>query len=239
VQNLLTLSKGAAAPMQPSHDPRMLVIALAGLPITIALLLSFEHQPVTEKHLCSMLGKTDKTIASALHKLKEFQIITRTTQGWTITENYQLPLMAIREPVDNLLIKRDNLLIKRDNLLIKSRKNSDFLSSSVVVVDSRDPQNISESTTTTTKESEKFRLLKKTCILAGIHEPKASTIARMPGMTTDMIARHVENALDEGLQIGAAIFRIENEWPVKTKPDPGEIRRRKYGRFSGDPNYDD
>ncbi|OGN72158.1 MAG: hypothetical protein A2X25_00385 [Chloroflexi bacterium GWB2_49_20] len=205
--------------MQPLSDPRLLVIALSGLPITLALLLSFEHQPVSEKHICSMLGISDKTAASALHRLKEFQIITRVTGGWTISEGYQLPVSAIREPVENLWIK--------------NRKNSDFSSSSSVVVDSREPHFKAESTTTTTiKESENFRLLKRTCEIAGIHEPKSSKIARIPGMTVDMIKQHVDNALAEGLYIGAAIFRIENEWPVKTEPEPNDRHKYSTGKYA-------
>lgn len=195
--------------MQQPNDPRMLVIALQGLPITIALLLSFEHQPVTEKHLCSMLSKTDKTVAAAIHKLKEFSMITRTTQGWMISTALQLPLILA--------------------LSDKSRNNSDFCPSSSVVVDSREHKFQAESTTTTIKESEYFRLLIQTCENAGIHKPKSIKIAHLPGMTEYIIKTHVQNVLSEGLDIGAAIFRLENEWPVKPPPlSPDEIRRRKY-----------
>ena len=200
--------------MQQS-DPRMLVIALAGLPITIAILLNLEHQPVTEKHLCSMLGKTDKTVASSLHKLQELQIITRTTQGWTIATNAQLPLMAIAEPVENLLIK--------------SRKNSDFSNSCSSSLYKNQEENPVE---LLPEESEKFRLLKRTCLKVGIREPKASIISNLPGITKEIIEDHVDQALAEGQTIGAAIYRLEHGWPSKPRPlTSAKIREQKMIAF--------
>ena len=213
--------------MQHSDDPRLLVIALAGLPLTIAILLSYEHQPVTEKHLCSMLSKTDKTIASSLHKLKEFQIITRTTQGWTITTNAQLPLMALQVPVDNLCTK--------------SRKNSDSPHSSSSSSFNKNQEEIT--LLLPEQESEKFRLLKQACISSGIREPKASVIARLDHVTPEMIIAHCKNALAEGQTIGAAIYRITTNWPVKADRnaahDSSSYFSGQYARFIvGSPEYE-
>ncbi len=49
---------------------------------------------------------------------------------------------------------------------------------------------------------------------AGIQEPTAGRLARLPHVTPDFITRHVELANAEGFGLGIAIYRIENAWPL-------------------------
>jgi len=65
-----------------------------------------------------------------------------------------------------------------------------------------------------TAESENFGFCLKTCDEVGIREPKRKRISRLDHVTPAFIRAHVEQAKAEGLGIGTAIFRIENNWPV-------------------------
>ena len=81
--------------MDPQQDPRLLIIALKGLPTSIVALLRNYPQPVSQAHLCDMLDSSDKTMSKALHRLEAFQILTHSTDGWSITANITLSLIHI------------------------------------------------------------------------------------------------------------------------------------------------
>lgn len=96
--------------MNPQEDPRLLIVALRGLPITVAGMLCNYPQPVSQAHLCSVLCTSDKTMSIALSILQEFQMVSQSPEGWSVTIyvaqlGYQLPewLQAADktgEPVD-------------------------------------------------------------------------------------------------------------------------------------------
>lgn len=53
----------------------------------------------------------------------------------------------------------------------------------------------------------------------GVREPKKSKLARLDHVTVELINGHVKECQDKGLQIGTAIYRIENNWPVRVVED--------------------
>jgi len=76
--------------MHPQEDPRLLIVALRGLPITVAAMLCKYAQPVSQAHLCDLLNYTDKTMSNALHRLEEFQMLSHSAEGWSVTANITL-----------------------------------------------------------------------------------------------------------------------------------------------------
>lgn len=60
---------------------------------------------------------------------------------------------------------------------------------------------------------------------AGVREPALSRLAALEHVTPELVAAHVEAARVEGKQLGAAIYRIEHNWPVLL--DDEENRRER------------
>jgi hypothetical protein len=50
---------------------------------------------------------------------------------------------------------------------------------------------------------------------AGVREPKASQLARLPHATPDFVRAHLEATRAQGHPLGTAIHRIQNDWPVE------------------------
>lgn len=76
--------------MDPQNDPRLPIVALRGLPITVAAMLCKYPQPVSQAHLCHLLCYSDKTMSTALHRLQEFQILSHSELGWRVTAHVTL-----------------------------------------------------------------------------------------------------------------------------------------------------
>lgn len=51
---------------------------------------------------------------------------------------------------------------------------------------------------------------------AGIREPARSRLAALTHITPELIRAHVENVREERARPGAAIYRIEHNWPTRT-----------------------
>ena len=49
---------------------------------------------------------------------------------------------------------------------------------------------------------------------AGVRDPIAMRLARLPHVSPDYVAAHVERSLAEGATLGTAIYRIQHAWPV-------------------------
>jgi len=93
--------------MNPKEDPRIPIVALKGLPITVVAMLCQYAQPVSQAHLCDVLDYSDKTMSRALHRLEFFQMLSHSAEGWSVTIHiallgFSLPewLQAEVEPVE-------------------------------------------------------------------------------------------------------------------------------------------
>ncbi len=49
---------------------------------------------------------------------------------------------------------------------------------------------------------------------AGVREPIATRLARLPHVNPEYVAAHVDHALAEGGTLGTAIYRIQHAWPL-------------------------
>ena len=80
-------------------DPLKLVRALKGCPLSIRILLSIVHQPVSVKWLVRHSGYSPNTVTQALALLEDYQIVAGDTHrsNWTLTGNsVQLSLGMIQ-----------------------------------------------------------------------------------------------------------------------------------------------
>jgi hypothetical protein len=187
------------------ENPIKLLRMLKGAPLSVLLAVTWSGQAVTNGWLASVTGYTDKTVASALILLKEYDMITNTRTGWMIAKGTQLKL---------------GFSGNSDTFVRLSRNNSDSSSSLIkesVEIYSEEQQ----------EESEKFRINPLfesnlvACLTSKIREPKASILADLPHVTPEYIYAHTQTARLEGNVIGTAIYRIENNWdqPI-APPDP-------------------
>jgi len=197
-----------------------MVRALKGCPISCLLIMIIVHQPVSAEYLAAATGYTDKPVALALRILTEYQLITRVTGGWMLSQAIQLPLpvgvqISIPNPVDSAAQPVDNSLEK-------SRNNSENPLSSCS--SSRYEETEKQSTTTTKKvrnnsENRNFSDNLAACHAGEIRPPKDEEISILSHVTPEIIKYHISHSES----VGQAIYRIINDWPV---PTPEKSRRR-------------
>lgn len=63
---------------------------------------------------------------------------------------------------------------------------------------------------------------------AGIREPAAARLARLPHVTPEYVTAHVEQANAQGFELGIAIYRIEHAWPVRRDVPTVDDRIRRF-----------
>lgn len=190
-----------------------MVRALKGCPISCLLIMIIVHQPVSAEYLVVATGYTDKPVTLALKILSEYQLITRVTGGWMLSQavQLQLPVDSTAHPVE------------------ENRNNSD---NSLSCSSSSAIEETDKSTTTTTKkdrnnsDNRKNSDILTACHASGIRPPKSKEIATLPHVTPELIKYHVNHSES----IALAIYRIINNWPIPS----GENSRQKYveGEFS-------
>jgi len=209
--------------MYYQKDPRPTIIALKGLPITIAAILHLYPQPVSSALLGSLLSCSDKTLSTALSKLQEFQMVDHSSQGWTITASvvllgFSLPvwLQPAEEtgqsgetcPVDKPVEKGRNISDSpATTSSIKIINNNNNNNKDLVV----DPKikNLAKADVKP-KSLEMIRDCHQAAHNAGIGEPKATFVANLPHTTPEMIKKYVRDALAKKQKIGLAIHWLEH-----------------------------
>ncbi len=197
--------------MNPLNDPRLLIIALKGLPISIVAMLRYYPQPTTQAHLCDVLFSSDKTMSTALHVLETFQILAHSTEGWSITANITLLGFSLPEwfqetvepdlPVEKAVEKgrkiSDSKRLTTSSTSIKYLTNLKPEKNLLLVVPEPkvkpktkpkpkpEPELRSE-------DSEEFRDCHRAALEAGIKEPRATDLAKMPHVSVALIEYHVD-----------------------------------------------
>jgi hypothetical protein len=169
---------------------------LKGVPLAVVVLLRLAQEdgsgPVNQEWLERYSGYTDKPVSQALRYLLEMGEVTRNDRGmWQLAgETRQLPLAAERldERVGNIPTH-------------PSSSSSGLIDS---ILDG----------STTSHESEIFRLNLAALDAAGIREPARSDLARLAHVTPELVQAHVR----ECGSLGLAIYRIKNDWKPKHTP---------------------
>ncbi len=68
---------------------------------------------------------------------------------------------------------------------------------------------------------------------AGIRQPTARRLARLPHVTPQYITRHVEQANAQGFELGVAIYRIQHAWALRSRREVPTVMDR-IRRFLGE-----
>ncbi len=68
---------------------------------------------------------------------------------------------------------------------------------------------------------------------AGIRQPTASRLARLPPVTPAYIPGHVEQANAPGFELGVAIYRIQHGWALRSRREVPTVDDR-IRRFLGE-----
>jgi hypothetical protein len=231
--------------MDPRKDPRVLIIALKGLPISIAALLREYPQPVTQAHLCDMWSSSDKTMSRALHLLEAFQILIHSAEGWSITANitqlgFSLPEwfqeavepdLPVEKPVEKGRKISDSSPLTTSSTSSNQLTNLKLEKNQLLELPVLEPEQEPRSKLRS-ENSQEFQKCHRAALDAGIEDPKATSLARLPHVSVELIEYHVAAALQEKQKIGLAIFRLERNWQVKKLPDPERSQdfyeRQKY-----------
>ena len=223
--------------MNPQEDPRFPIIALKGLRTSIAALLCCYQQPVTQTHLCDLLDSSDKTMSKALHCLEEFQIVSHSPEGWSVTVHvtllgFSLPEWLqtedesdepVEKPVDTCPQEKSR---KFSDSRAPSSTSSSYLTSVkleknlLLELPEQEPETEPELEPESEPEPEpepkpknpkKFRECYEAALEAGIWPTKSYKLAEMPHVTPELIKYHIEKVLAEKKEIPLAIYRIEHD----------------------------
>lgn len=188
------------------EDPIRLLRQLKGAPLAVLLAFAWTRSRLAADYLVTVTGYTDKPISQALKLLTAYGWITKVQGGWQIAAGVQLPLMGEESE--------------------KFRSSSSSSSKEVEKIHSEEEE---ESRKNSDSFLRNFRAMKG----YGIREPALSRIAALPHVTVDFINAHVRQVRIEKGNLGTAIHRIENEWPVA---EVVEVAARSV-RFGDDESY--
>lgn len=178
-----------------------LIRELRGSPLTvlvaIMLLEKSGQVPATAQLLKDTTGYGDHTLTDSLRALTSptRQIVVRVAGGWKLASGFQLPLEIQNRDIRGFeTVNAVNVVMVEE---VKHLENN---------INSRDEN----------------REIRGFLIAAGIMEPKASKLARLPWMTKEYIAAHVKAIKYETWEkpAGMLIHRLENQYPMPTiNPD--------------------
>lgn len=194
---------------------------LKGAPLSVLVGL-WVHGAMSRKDLKRKTGFDLKTVDDALAFLDDLKLVDRPHyRKWCIASGfYQLPLARVGLPESGEFPssgQRPLLVVDKaesGNSPSSAAESGDSPLSALVVVD--------RSTTTTREASLANQTppcpeIVAACARAGIGEPKRSLLAQLPHVVEggpEYVAWHVAQAKREGQRLGAAIWRMEQGWPM-------------------------
>ena len=209
------------------ENPLQMLRLLKGAPLSVifALYLAKKTQagPVGQEWIARNTGYTDKPISQALALLEDYGLVRRNSRyAWTLTgEALQLPLMGdILESGGNEALAGaepevqdmpDSPVEVGSRNISESEKFRLPLASSVIQPESRRDELPPDSRGQ--NDAEFLRVAQELEAL-GIREPARSRLARQAHVTVELVRYHCETSQGTG----QAIYRIENNWPVKDSP---------------------
>ncbi len=174
------------------ENPLTFVRSLKGARASIFLAFLFARHPLTSRELQRWTGYPEDEITESAHLLVDLGWISALgPRGpWTISDGRQLPLMASLPPEtgpDPVEIQPLHVETGRNGQASEDKEDENFVRALHALYD------------------------------AGITEPTAGRLARLPHVTAEYIAAHVEQANVQGYGLGVAIYRIEHAWPLPEK----------------------
>jgi hypothetical protein len=214
--------------------PVTMIRLLKGAPLACLVALACARRdglgPQGGEWLERATGYSDKPVSQALLFLEEQGLISRNGRYlWQMRgELVQLPLGVDLEAPGNLGLAPRGLGLVNPQSAADSLGLGDIPTSvssgSRGFIDSK----VKESSSS---EAEKLRLNEKVieaCNQAGIRDPARKALAQLGHVTPELVEYHARTAGNLGL----AIFRIKNDWPIRV--EPGARSRKDYigGEFA-------
>lgn len=207
----------------PFDNPLSRLRQLKGAPISVFLACYWAHQVVSQRWCCEQTGYSDYAVTRALAYLTEHNYLAKVTGGWMIAKAIQIPLMAAlpggEEGAESLDPEnRDYRDFENKNRVL--RDSCDGSSSSSTINDLVPsylplPPLLHENRVLRDSLSNShIQANRAACEAAGIRGSKVLTLAKLVHVTPEFIAAHVEQAKRDGVSLGAAIHRIQENWDV-------------------------
>ncbi len=173
------------------ENPLTFIRSLKGAPASIFLALLFARRPITNRELQRWTGYGEESIAQATHLLADLGWLSALgPRGpWTLSAGRQLPLMeSLPHEAASASAPMDaNPVPSKQLEESEDREDPNFVRTLYALYD------------------------------AGIHEPTAGRLARLPHVSAEYVTAHVEQANAQGFGLGSAIYRIEHAWPMPEK----------------------
>lgn len=191
------------------ENPMTFVRSLKGAPASVMLALLFARHPMANRELQRWTGYSDSAIAQAARLLTDLGWISALgPRGpWALPSGRQLPLM---QPPDAPLPDSISLPVMQSRTPPVNPEG--------IPVD-REPAYEDA-------EDENFVRTLHALYDAGIGEPTAGRLARLPHVSAEYVARHVEQANAQGFHLGIAIYRIEHAWPLPERKETLTVEER-------------
>jgi hypothetical protein len=174
------------------------VRAIKGASASILVALLIARRPMTSQELQRWTGYPEDRISQATRRLVEL--------GWVSAPGARGPWILSRGR-RMLLMERSNASGVRSPTvpLAAGSPASGFNGEDGTQGETMDPD---------AKEEEGFVRALYALFDAGIREPTAGRLARLPHVTPQYVAAHVALANAQGFRLGVAIYRMEHGWPM-------------------------
>lgn len=172
--------------------------AIKGAPASVLWALLFTRRPMTNEELQRWTGYADEALTRATRLLLDLGWISARNQcgPWALADGRQFPLA--------------------DLSLTGSGKSGSLPSSC-------SSSSVEETALSRVEQEEQVPVkpeVRRALFNAGIREPAASRLARLPHVTPEFVQAHVQRAAAEGHDLGTAIHRIEFDWIPSSSKRP-------------------
>jgi hypothetical protein len=219
------------------------VQSIKGAPASVLLALGFTRRPMTSRELRDWTGYSDKSVADATRRLADLGWIKAYSRygPWSMAPGRPLvdPRISaaphlFSEPSGGISGDPSGISAPEDGISASS-SSSGYLDANH---SSHDPLPLELETAEIPPFEHSFSDNLQALLDAGIGEPAASRLARMPHVTPAYVRDHVEQVLEERKGLGAAIYRMQCGWaaPSRKKKDwDAEAVNAKIQRFLNEP----
>jgi predicted transcriptional regulator len=197
--------------------------ALKGAPLSIVVALMMANQPVGESWLVSITGYSQNTIRNGCKFLTETQMIQRNGryQGYVLShgaEQFPLGMEELRESQKLTLPAVTTTTTFNSKKDVDSEEKAASALKRESKIDPRESKNDS-----------------RTVLLysAGIMEPTASRLLKLPWATQMYIQAHIDKANKENKSVALLIHRIQSHDPMPKNGNgrsPNDYRRSWLGK---------
>ncbi len=188
------------------------VRSIKGAPASVLWALVFTRHPMTNQELQRWTGYSPDSITRATQVLLDLGwLVALSPYGpWALAPGRQLPLMEMPSVSAESLPSGSDIL----GTPLSSSSIVDDPTPQVTEEETKEQNDPQKTAPPEDVEDENFVKTVQALYDAGIREPTAGRLARLPHVNPEYVAAHVEQANAQGFQLGTAIYRIEHGWPL-------------------------